>query len=120
MLLNRGALKKKLEEGVMPRYLRAVEKTRYKVHGGGEREGSIHHYVEWHGGEEFDLVKLRSHTQLCLYADLGDVSCEWQFEKIVLKVRKQESAKSWNMPRTSTRKFAKDLAICSRLSIPRY
>ena len=67
-------LKEKVFEQTVPQYLRAVEKFRYKGESGDSRERPIHHYVEWHSGDPNLLCKARSHTQLCVYLDLGDVS----------------------------------------------
>ena len=56
----------------IPRYLRAVEVIPY-VKDGIRREKQVQHFVEWHSGAPDLLLEPTSHTQLCIYFDLGKV-----------------------------------------------
>lgn len=67
-------LRENLRQEKVPQYLRAIEKFQYTANGGGRRDRPIHHYVEWHSGDLEHLLQPQSHTQLCVYLDLGDVS----------------------------------------------
>ena len=64
----------KVKAGNMPRFLCAVQPLDYRVGKGKARHRDIFHFVEWHSGVASTLMKERSHTQVCLYLDLGTVS----------------------------------------------
>ena len=73
MKVDKRKVAVKVNEGCVPRFLRAIEPLQYKTADGVLWERKIHHYVEWHSGKPSLLVKERSHTKVCLYLDLGTV-----------------------------------------------
>ena len=68
-----------------PRFLRAVETIVYN-NANEDRKKEIHHYVEWHTGKAETLLEPRSHTQLCVYLDLGEVGTCVQILSCLLRV----------------------------------
>ena len=79
---TRRMLRQSIQEGEVPRFLRAVQ----KVKGSSKK---MYHFVEWHSGDTRELMKPTSYTQLCVYQDLGEVraKCEYEIEQIDWKWR---------------------------------
>jgi hypothetical protein len=71
-----GAKKKKLKQelrtalkaGLVPQYLRVEVKSEE------DKASRLNCYVEWHNGKMTKMVKKESYGQVCMYADLGQVS----------------------------------------------